>query len=64
MRITPFRVALIGLLCAVLFQCFVVQGYGGNWTLPFYAGDLYPAPPELRGKVYQVPNSYGFDGQF
>ncbi|MDZ7638493.1 MAG: hypothetical protein U5J83_09635 [Bryobacterales bacterium] len=61
---SPVRVAILGILCVILFQWFVVQGHGGNWTLLFCSGDKYPPPPDLAGKMYQFPNSHGFDGQF
>ncbi len=64
MQFTPFRVALLGTILVIAFQIFVVQGFGGNWTVLFCSGEKYPPPPDLVGKVYQFPDSQGFDGQF
>lgn len=64
MRHSPVCIAILGILCVIAFQWFVVQGYGGNWTMLFYAGSAYPPPPALSGTMYQFPDSLGFDGQF
>ncbi len=61
---SPARVAVLGIAFVILFQWFVVQGMGGNWTMWFYSGSKYPPPPDLVGTMYQFPNSLGFDGQF
>lgn len=64
MRNRPICIAVLGILCVIAFQCFTVEGRGGNWTMLFYAGSKLPTPPDLEGGMYQFPNSYGFDGQF
>ncbi|MCZ2153266.1 MAG: hypothetical protein LC114_05090 [Bryobacterales bacterium] len=64
MRLSPARLAILAVLCVAAFQYLIVQGYGGNWTVLFVAGSRYTPPPDLSGKMYQHPNSDGFDGQF
>lgn len=64
MRSSPIRVTILGILAVIVFQSFVVQGRGGNWTSLFCAGDKLNPPPDLVGEMYQFHDSHGFDGQF
>jgi hypothetical protein len=64
MHLTPIRVALLGLLSIVVFQWFLVQGHGGNWTMLFCAGDQVTPPPDVAPQMYRFANSWGFDGQY
>lgn len=61
---SPARTATLGIVCVILFQWLIVQGMGGDWTVLFCSGSKFPPPPDLAGKIYQFPDSYGFDGQF
>lgn len=58
------HVALATLALVVLYHLLLIAGHQRNATALFYAGDHTPAPPVLRDRVYQFPNSVGFDGQF
>ncbi|MCZ2152833.1 MAG: hypothetical protein LC114_02845 [Bryobacterales bacterium] len=61
---SPLRVAILGIVSVILFQCFFVGGMGGNWTILFYSGTRFSPPPDLTREMYQFRDSNGFDGQF
>src|SRR5205807_1962513 len=43
----------------------VRYNFHGDWSALFYAGAIRPLPPAVeREHSYQIPNSYGWDGQF
>jgi len=68
-RIPHARSLAAGLVCAALalaWQALTVRyNYGGNWTGLFCTGANQRIPGELAAeRIYVLPNSDGFDGQF
>jgi hypothetical protein len=55
--------------CAIVIVCawqtFLIRHSGSNWTFLFCAGGKFTAPPQLSFEhIYQLRNSWGYDGQF
>lgn len=68
-RIPLAKSLAAGLVCAALalaWQALTVRyNYGGNWTGLFCTGANQRIPGKLAAeRIYVVPNSDGFDGQF
>jgi hypothetical protein len=70
LRRLPYGSSLaIGLACAALalaWQALTVRfNYGGNWTGLYCTGSNQRIPSDLLSeRIYALPNSNGFDGQF
>jgi hypothetical protein len=59
-------VALLATAAMASWQALTVRySYGGNWTGLFCAGSFYKDDSQaLHEKIYRLPDSYGYDGQF
>ncbi|MCW5963807.1 MAG: hypothetical protein KIT83_07205 [Bryobacterales bacterium] len=64
MTLRSIYVAFAALALVVLYHLLLIAGHQRNVTALFYAGDRTPAPPALRGSIFQFPDSVGFDGQY
>jgi len=65
-RLCSLGVGLLAAALALGWQAATVRAnYGGNWSALFCTSGLSPVPPELASeRIYQFPNSTGYDGQF
>ena len=62
---TSVLVATSGVLAALTWQALVVHyQYGGNWTGLYATGDRYRPPPALAERIWTLPQSDGYDGQW
>ena len=66
MRPKALAVASGCVALVLLWQVLTVRhSYGGNWTGLFCTGERQRIPSELLSeRIYALPSSYGYDGQF
>jgi hypothetical protein len=66
MRVKCFGVGAIGTALVLLWLALTVRySYGGNWTGLYCTGANQSVPAGLLNeKVYAIPASWGYDGQF